>query len=356
MEQFCQENPVQNPGGKKNAFSVEYFLMSFLPTLSMFGMQLLMAIVAIVLVLVSQMLFYSGNRMENDTWDVDLVSGVTPMVTLLAHFCCMIFFFLWHRLRFPRPRATPHKDCASDAPSDFLSDCAMTTQEYFVYSKEEWCKMTENMQADDVQSRQAVFVGCCPKPKWRERVQYVNWKVVLLCFGIGFVVLCLSNGIVMVETLLFPFIVESVNAMMELSGFGDSVSPLMYVAAIVFAPIGEEFCYRGLTLYYAKKGVGKFWIANLMQAALFGLIHMNLVQGAYAFVMGLVLGWLVERYQSVLPSILAHFAMNGISMFCSRFLFDWLPVTWTVAIPLLLVPTAVVVGGVWWLEKKRPVR
>ena len=41
---------------------------------------------------------------------------------------------------------------ASDAQSDFLSDCIKTTQAYFVYGKEFLCNMTENMQADDVPS------------------------------------------------------------------------------------------------------------------------------------------------------------------------------------------------------------
>jgi hypothetical protein len=35
-----------------------------------------------------------------------------------------------------RKRAAPHKDCASDAPSDFLSDCAKIVQAGFRLSKD----------------------------------------------------------------------------------------------------------------------------------------------------------------------------------------------------------------------------
>ncbi len=84
------------------------------------------------------------------------------------------FRFPWYN----KNKATPHKDCASDAPSDFLSDCAKIVQAGsaamftavvpkpfplgFGLSpvKGFLCEMTENMQADDVQSRQAVFVRC----------------------------------------------------------------------------------------------------------------------------------------------------------------------------------------------------
>ena len=41
---------------------------------------------------------------------------------------------------------------ASDVQSDFLAACIKTTQAYLVYGKEFLCKMTENMQADDVPS------------------------------------------------------------------------------------------------------------------------------------------------------------------------------------------------------------
>jgi hypothetical protein len=41
------------------------------------------------------------------------------------------------RLRIAILKATPHKDCATDAKSDFSSDCTMTTQEYLMYFKEE---------------------------------------------------------------------------------------------------------------------------------------------------------------------------------------------------------------------------
>ncbi|MFQ6806449.1 MAG: lysostaphin resistance A-like protein [Lachnospiraceae bacterium] len=45
----------------------------------------------------------------------------------------------------------------------------------------------------------------------------------------------------------------------------------------MFAPVVEELIYRGLTLKIFQKAF-PFWAANVMQAALFGLMHMNLIQ------------------------------------------------------------------------------
>ncbi|MCD8218837.1 MAG: hypothetical protein LUC50_00310, partial [Ruminococcus sp.] len=56
-------------------------------------------------------------------------------------------------------QATPHRDCASDTPADFSLDCEMTTKQYFVYCKEEFCKIKKNMLADGVQSRRRSLCG-----------------------------------------------------------------------------------------------------------------------------------------------------------------------------------------------------
>ncbi|MFQ7713992.1 MAG: type II CAAX prenyl endopeptidase Rce1 family protein [Agathobacter rectalis] len=39
-----------------------------------------------------------------------------------------------------------------------------------------------------------------------------------------------------------------------------------------------------------------FALANLMQAALFGLFHLNWIQGIYAFALGIVLGYVRTRW------------------------------------------------------------
>ena len=51
------------------------------------------------------------------------------------------------------------KSGAHIAQSDFSSDCIKTTQEYLMYFKEFWCKMTENMQARCVPSHRRDLIS-----------------------------------------------------------------------------------------------------------------------------------------------------------------------------------------------------
>jgi hypothetical protein len=86
-----------------------------------------------------------------------------------------------------------------------------------------------------------------------------------------------------------------------------SVSMLVY--SVLLAPVSEELIFRGVTLSHAKKFL-PFWMANLFQAFLFGVFHMNMLQGTYAFCLGLFLGYLCEKGGNIYHSILLHMLFN----------------------------------------------
>jgi membrane protease YdiL (CAAX protease family) len=85
---------------------------------------------------------------------------------------------------------------------------------------------------------------------------------------------------------------------------------LAILAVVLLAPIAEELLCRGVILHYAMKATPKFWLANIIQALLFGIIHMNIIQGTYAFFLGLVLGWLRYRYKSLVAPTIMHLVNN----------------------------------------------
>lgn len=60
-------------------------------------------------------------------------------------------------------------------------------------------------------------------------------------------------------------------------------------------------------------GMRAFWVANVVQALLFGLMHGNIVQGLYTFATGLVLGFLYWRLGDLRYPILLHFGLNASS-------------------------------------------
>lgn len=151
------------------------------------------------------------------------------------------------------------------------------------------------------------YFGCKrPKPaKLKTMANVKFWGSGILA---ALIFITVNYTVMYFQSLFFPEMVlqyAEVWNNIELSNTG-----LLYIATIFLAPIGEEILLRGLTLYYAQKCTKHFWVANTIQAFLFGLIHMNLVQGTYAFLGGLLLGWLYKKYNSLYIVILVHFLVN----------------------------------------------
>lgn len=119
----------------------------------------------------------------------------------------------------------------------------------------------------------------------------------------------LSNLMVSVIAALMPSALTAYEELLEASGMGDELSIAMILYSVILAPIGEELAFRGLTLRIGRKAL-PFWAANLIQAFLFGVFHMNIIQGSYAFVLGLILGFVCEKGGSIYYAIFLHFLFN----------------------------------------------
>ena len=85
---------------------------------------------------------------------------------------------------------------------------------------------------------------------------------------------------------------------------------LSIIVTVLLAPLAEELIFRGVTLEKAKK-IMPFFAANIVQALLFGIYHGNLIQGTYAFMIGLVFGYFAEYFHSIWAAILLHACING---------------------------------------------
>lgn len=91
---------------------------------------------------------------------------------------------------------------------------------------------------------------------------------------------------------------------------------LNLVIIALLPAVVEEFIFRGLIFNGYKRR--NPLMAILLSAALFGLIHMNINQFSYAFVIGVIFGLMVYATGSLLPSILSHFIINGTSVVISH--------------------------------------
>jgi membrane protease YdiL (CAAX protease family) len=82
-----------------------------------------------------------------------------------------------------------------------------------------------------------------------------------------------------------------------------------FVKVSVIAPIVEELIFRGLILQGFRKNYNAF-VAVLISALLFALFHLNPWQFPATFVIGLILGWIVVRTNSIILSIIGHSINN----------------------------------------------
>ena len=129
--------------------------------------------------------------------------------------------------------------------------------------------------------------------------------VILLVFALNHAISLLLS----ILALLLPHATMAYDSLVENGGM-TAYSLTWFLAVIVLAPLAEEMIFRGLICHYLKKTRMPFVAVNMIQAALFGCFHMNLIQGIYAFILGLFLGYLAYRYRTVKAAILAHAVFN----------------------------------------------
>lgn len=109
----------------------------------------------------------------------------------------------------------------------------------------------------------------------------------------------------LMEWLLNSFGFTLMEGLESMSMDTDNFSMFLYAG--ILAPITEEILFRGLIqrtlLPYGKK------FAIFVSAFTFGLFHGNLIQAPYAFVVGLVLGYVASEY-SIYWAMVLHMINN----------------------------------------------
>ena len=195
-----------------------------------------------------------------------------------------------------------------------------------------------------------------------EGVSVVKSLAILLLVGVS--AQFFVGGLLGVVELLFPEAMAEYSELMEDSSVGV-FAVISALSIAVLAPINEEIACRGVMFEYAMRAMSPgwnaadgaryravsaraFWIANTLQALAFGALHMNLIQGSYAFVLGVLEGWVFWRTGRLRYPIILHFAMNA-----SSYLVE--PLAPMVnALPALLVLVtfgALLVGGIAMFER-----
>ena len=141
----------------------------------------------------------------------------------------------------------------------------------------------------------------------------INWRVVLislalgiLCFFINIAVSSVFNGVISFFGYQFGYSEGSGN-----TSIANFFLQLFLVA--VLPAICEEFIHRGVLLQGIKH-IG-FKKAIVISSLCFALLHFNIQQVSYAFVIGLILGFVSVVAKNIWPAIIIHFVNNAISVY-----------------------------------------
>ena len=136
------------------------------------------------------------------------------------------------------------------------------------------------------------------------RLNPLGWKNILLIVSFAFAIQPIMSFLSFLMGLFFPNPVEeSVEGILS-SGFAMS-----FLAVAVIPAILEEISVRGVLLS-GYKFLGT-WKASFAAALLFGLMHLSPQQLPYAFCVGFIFCFLVERTNSIFASILPHLIINA---------------------------------------------
>lgn len=125
----------------------------------------------------------------------------------------------------------------------------------------------------------------------------------------AFAALGLFVAINLALTLLPAVWLSDYNDHMELL-LSTGLIPALSIA--VAGPLAEELMFRGVIQTRLEQAM-PVWAAVVLQAVLFGVAHGTPVQMAYAFLLGLVFGFLRSRTGSILPGFAAHAAFNAMN-------------------------------------------
>lgn len=152
--------------------------------------------------------------------------------------------------------------------------------------------------------------ACCAfgKPK-------KDTLVPLLLVGLGVCMLANVLGS-MFSSVFSSFGIESSSADFESDILKGWYFPIISILGGAILPaLVEEFALRGVVLGSLRKYGDTF--AIIVSAAIFGIMHGNLEQMPFAFIIGLYLGFITVKTGSVWSAVLLHFINNA----CS-FMFD----------------------------------
>ncbi len=141
----------------------------------------------------------------------------------------------------------------------------------------------------------------------------ISFKKLAGVVAIGFVVCISANYIA--QLLSIDLSIFGLETMYNDTKTGSTsfLEHIVYIVSVSIVPaVTEELVYRGCVMGRLRKFGDGF--ALVTSALLFGMMHGNLMQAPFAFVVGLAAGWSVIYTNSIFPAMIIHCLNNFMSV------------------------------------------
>lgn len=149
---------------------------------------------------------------------------------------------------------------------------------------------------------------------------------------------------------IFPSLQDSLEKISSVISYDNFYLTTLCVA--ILPAIAEELLFRGVMLTSFNKKYGKV-AAVIISALIFGIYHMNIPQGIYAFILGIALGYVYLKSGSLFVPMILHF-LNNFYAVLSGFIDSLNFEINTIGIIILLVSSVLmIISSLYFLRNKR---
>ncbi|MBP3475219.1 MAG: CPBP family intramembrane metalloprotease [Lachnospiraceae bacterium] len=177
----------------------------------------------------------------------------------------------------------------------------------FMGSRIEFGIMINLLVSEGIIAVPAVLFLLFSKSRWGEVLGFHKIRISTFFMIVLFTFLVMP--LITVLNAISMFFTENAVASMEQDIMGVAF-PVMLFLIGMFGPFCEEFVFRGV-IYGGYLKSGNKLRAILLSALLFGLMHMNVNQAIYAFVIGILLAFLMEATGSLWAPVFCHMIFNS---------------------------------------------
>ncbi|MDP4143053.1 MAG: type II CAAX endopeptidase family protein [Bacillota bacterium] len=136
------------------------------------------------------------------------------------------------------------------------------------------------------------------------RFNKVDILSIVLAIFVTFSASSVVEGVMVYIEKFFPSYDETAKIL------GSSMNTVLGIIIItLLIPMFEEILFRGLVMSEIEKNI-RISLTVVIQGVLFGVYHLNLLQGLYAGILGILLGYLCISTNSIFTSMAGHITFN----------------------------------------------